>query len=62
MREALVVIGSVLFGYNLLAGHLRAQKQEKKITRVGDYIFGFFVNYEIFWDYNELRIIKGLQK
>jgi hypothetical protein len=27
MREALVVIGSVLLGYNLLAGHLRAREK-----------------------------------
>lgn len=60
MREALVVIGSVLLGYNLLAGHLRARK--RKITRAGNYIFGFFVIDKFFWDYNYLRIIKGQQK
>jgi len=30
MREALVVIGSVLLGYNLLAGHLHERKKEKE--------------------------------
>jgi len=62
MREALVVIGSVLLGYNLLAGHLRAREKERKITRAGNYIFGFFVIDKFFWDYNYLRIIKRTTK
>jgi len=62
MREALVVIGSVLLGYNLLAGHLRAREKERKITRARNYIFGFLVIDKFFWDYNYLRIIKGQQK
>jgi len=62
MREALVVIGSVLLGYNLLAGHLRAREKERKITRARNYIFGFLVIDKFFWDYNYLRIIKRTTK
>src|SRR6266496_224353 len=61
MREALVVIGSVLLGYNLLAGHLSARKRKRKIIRVGIIFLDSLLSTTIFWDYN-LRIIKDCKK
>jgi len=68
MREALVDIGSVLLGYNLLAGHLREKtkyKKEKKNMRDGNYFWilcYFSLHDNIFLGYNDYEIIKGLQK